>query len=80
MALPQDILDAFAKIDTETNNLATIITTLRDLVKTGMSADDVAVVRGNLTAVADRLTGIAADPNAPVPEPAPLAFSRSRKG
>lgn len=78
--VPQELIDALAKIDTATNEVATVVTQLRDLVKTGMSAEDVAVVRGNMTAVADRLTGIAKDPNAPVPVPEPLVFSRSRKG
>ena len=80
MAVPQILVDALAKIDEETNKLATLVTLLRDKVKTGMSPDDVAVVKGNLDAVATRLTAIAADPDAPIPpEPTPV-FSSSRRG
>lgn len=80
MAIPQELTDALAKLDTETTGLATVVTQLRDMIKTGMTPEDVAVVRGNLDAVAERLKGIAHDPNAPIPPEPPVVFARNRRG
>lgn len=67
MAIPQALQAALDLIDEETNALAVVVKTLRDKISTGMTDADVAAVQAKLDAVATRLDGIAADPNAPVP-------------
>lgn len=67
MAVPQELTDALQKIDTDTNNLATVVKGLRDQISTGMTPADVSAVQTKLGEVATRLEGIAADPNVPVP-------------
>ena len=71
MAIPQQMTDALAKIDTATTSLGAVVTGLRDKIKTGMSDADVAAVDAKLAAVATALEGIAADPADPVPGPLP---------
>lgn len=71
-ATPQSLTDAIAKINADTDALATVVTNLRSAISTSMTQADVDAVTATLSAVATRLEGIAADPNAPVPPgPAP---------
>lgn len=76
-SVPQELIDALAKINTETDNLAVVVTALRDAIKTSMTQADVDSVKTSLSDVATRLSGIAADPNAPVP-PGPTPQFRKR--
>jgi hypothetical protein len=78
MAVPQEMTDALSKIDTETNELAAVVTDLRSRITTGMTQEDVAAVTGKLGEVATRLDGIAADPNAPVPGPPVVALPKKK--
>ena len=71
MPVPHSITDAMNSIDTETNNLAARVDALISKINTSMSQDDVNHVTQQLTAVSNRLKGIAADSNNPVPSPAP---------
>lgn len=61
-----DLLD---RINTRTNDIATIVRDLRDLVANQPDASPDVLAR--LDAVADALDVIAADPTNPVPEPVP---------
>lgn len=71
--VPQELTDALARINTETDNLAVTVTALRDQIKTTMTTQEVADVTSGLNAVADRLKGIGADPSEPVPPgPTPM--------
>jgi hypothetical protein len=67
MPVPQNLQDALAAIDADTTALASVVTDLRSKISTSMTQADVDQVTATLTAVGDRLTGIAADPNTPVP-------------
>ncbi len=67
MAVPSPLSAAIAKINDATNQLATVVTSLRSQVGVGMSQADVDAVDAQLGAIATQLTGIAADPNNPVP-------------
>lgn len=78
MAIPQELTDALAKVDEDTNKLAVVVKDLRDQVSVGMTDADVAAVKAKLGEVATRLEGIAADPGAPVP-PAPAPTTLAKK-
>jgi hypothetical protein len=69
VAIPQALTDAMNEIDTETNNLSRVVEDLRGRVKTDMSPQEVDGVTQALGVVANRLKGIAADPNNPIPNP-----------
>lgn len=71
MAIPQSVTDALAQLDAETTAVGVYVEGLRDLVKTGMTAAEVNTVATGMTAVADRLKGLAHDPQNPV-DPTPL--------
>lgn len=79
MAIPQALTDALAKLDTETTEIAAVVTQLRDAIKTGMTQADVDSVQSTLTALAERLDATAKDPNAPVPEGPVPVFGRGRR-
>lgn len=68
LTMNQQVLDLLKKIDDETNAVAAEIERLRAQVTTGMSDADVTALQARLTAVSDKLTGLAADPANPVPE------------
>lgn len=68
MAIPQALTDALDKLNTETNEIAEYVKGLQDKISTSMSDEDVATVRNGLTAVSERLDGLAANPSNPVPE------------
>lgn len=80
MAIPQALTEALAKLDTETTEIAAVVTQLRDAVKTGMTQEDVNAVQSTLTALAERLDATAKDPNAPVPEGPVPVFAGRRRG
>jgi hypothetical protein len=74
VAIPQNLQDALNAIDAETNALAAVVQDLRNRINTGMSQADVDAVTGTLGDIANRLTGIAANPAQPVPAgPTPTA-------
>lgn len=70
--IADDLKALTAKMNDATNALADELTTLKALVKNGMTDAEVAEVEAGLQAVADKLTGLASDPNNPVPVPAPV--------
>lgn len=72
MAIPQKLTDALARLDTETNEMATYVRELHDKISMSMSQADVDAVHAGLDAVATRLDGIAKDPDNPAPTPEPL--------
>ena len=79
MATPLD--EAMAAIDAETNNLATVVQSLRDTISTGMTQIQVDEVKARAGDVVARLQGIARDSNTPVPPgppPAPLAVAKGK--
>ena len=67
MGVAQDIKDLAAKIDAATTAVATRLETLLQRVTNGMSDAEVADVKSQLQAEADRLTVMGRDPNNPVP-------------
>lgn len=74
--VPQSLTDALKAVDDDTNALASVVTDLRSKIKTSMSQAEVDAVTATLGDVATRLTGIAADPNAPVPPGAMPKFKK----
>ncbi len=71
-AVPSELTDALAKINTATTNLANVVKQLRDTISTSMTQADVDNVKGTLDQIGTSLDAIAADPNTPVPPtPAP---------
>ena len=64
-----DVNVLLTKIDTETNEVAAEVAALRDQITNngGISAADADAVVAKLGAISDRLTGIGADPENPVP-------------
>jgi hypothetical protein len=72
MPVPQNLQDALAKIDADTDAVAQVVRSLRDQIGTGMTQADVDAVQARLDEIATRLEATAADPNNPVPPgPAP---------
>jgi hypothetical protein len=65
--------DLVARLNTATNNLATVVTNLRAQVKTDMTQDEVNALDGQLESLATQLEGIGQDPNNPIPAPTPPA-------
>lgn len=78
MAIPQNLQDALKAIDADTNALAAVVTDLRAKINTSMSQTDVDAVTATLGDIATLLTGIAADPNQPVPPTPPPVFAGRR--
>lgn len=78
---PQSLTDVLAAIDADTNAVAQVVLDLRTKIGNSMSDADVAAVVSTLTAVGDRLTGIAANPATPVPAGPlpPLSAARAVK-
>jgi len=72
MAIPQKLTDALARLDSETDEMATYVRGLQDTITTSMTQDDVDSVHAGLQAVATRLDGIAKDPENPAPPVEPL--------
>lgn len=69
MATAAEFKATLAEIDAETTRIANAIQVLIDKIAVGgMSADEEAEVQAELTGHLDRLKGIAADPNHPIPE------------
>lgn len=68
MAIPEDILHALDDIDAATNDVAAEVDELRASVKPGMTPEEVEAVHARMHAQADRLRGIAKDPENPVPD------------
>ncbi len=60
MAVPQELTDALAKIDADTNALAVIVTDLRSQITTGMTQADVDTVKAKLADIATKLEATAA--------------------
>jgi hypothetical protein len=79
MAVPQALTDALAKVDTETNNLAAVVTDLRSKIGVGMTQTDVDAVDATLDAISTRLSGIAADPTNPIPAGPGPQMSKAKK-
>ena len=67
MAVSQAVIDALAKLDKATNDIAAKLQTLADQIKVGMTQADVDSVVGSINTEADKLEGLAADPANPVP-------------
>ncbi len=67
MAVSAEFQAALNRLDTETNEIAAEVLKLRETISTSMTPEEVASAQAFLTAVSDRLDGIAKDPNAPVP-------------
>jgi hypothetical protein len=67
MAIHPDLLHALEDIDAATNDVAQEVDDLRSAVSVGMSAEDVEAVHARMHAQAEKLRGIAKDPEAPVP-------------
>lgn len=75
--IPQVLIDALDRLNTETNNIAAVVQSLRDRISTAMTQEDVDAVQNTIDAVVNRLQGIAADPNQPIPvDPPPAALRR----
>jgi len=72
MALPQKLTDALARLNTETDEMASYVRGLQDTISTSMTQEDVDSVHAGLEAVATRLDGIAKDPENPAPPVEPL--------
>lgn len=75
----EEILELVSQIDTETTRVGEYIETLANQVSTGMTAEQVATVKGGLTASVTRLKSLGANPEEPVPEPEP-EFARAMRG
>jgi hypothetical protein len=58
---------AMGRIDTATNNISTRISALIAKIGTGMTQAEVDEVNAGLSAEADKLEGLAKDPDNPVP-------------
>lgn len=65
------VRDVLTAIDTATNDLATRVETKIAQLSEGMDADEAAPLLAFGTEIAERLRGIAADPQNPVPAPTP---------
>jgi dissimilatory sulfite reductase (desulfoviridin) alpha/beta subunit len=69
MASQEEFDTVLQRIDSATTNIAGDLTALRDLVATmGLNAEQETAIVTALSAAADKLEGIAADPEQPVPE------------
>jgi Asp-tRNA(Asn)/Glu-tRNA(Gln) amidotransferase C subunit len=68
MAIPQALIDAMNRLDTETNEISAKVAELRDQISTSMTPAEVESVQTQMSAIADRLDGLAKDPQNPVPE------------
>jgi hypothetical protein len=77
MALPTEVTEAFARIDTATTAAAVYIGGLRDKIKAGMNPEQTAEVVAGLTKVEAFLTEFGKDVENPVP-PQPTEFTRRR--
>jgi len=66
-----DINAVLDDLDKATNDVAARIDALVNAVKPGMTDAEVAAVKQRLSGETDRLRGLAADPNNPVPLPVP---------
>jgi len=78
MALPQPVLDSFKAIDDETTRVADLFASLLAEIKVGMTQAAIDEVVKTGTAAADRLRGIAKNPDDPIP-PGPLpVFNKKR--
>lgn len=66
---PNPLTDVMGRIDAATNAVAAEVVRLRDQIGTGMTQEQVDAVKTQMTTVAERLEGIAHDPNNPVPTP-----------
>jgi ABC-type transporter Mla subunit MlaD len=70
MALQQEFLDVLKRIDDATTAIGERIQKLLDqLAAGGLTSDEEAAVLAQAKAQAEKLEGIAADPNNPVPNP-----------
>lgn len=68
MALVDDLKAGMQKIDQETTALGDVVRELRDrLANQALSDAEKQEILDSMTAVADRLTGLASDPNNPIP-------------
>lgn len=73
----EEITALVAEIDAETTRVGEYIATLANQVSTGMTAEQVAAVKGGLTASVARLKSLGANPEVPIPPETP-EFSRLR--
>lgn len=75
----EEITALITEIDAETTRLGEYIATLANQISTGMTAEQVATVKGGLTASVARLKSLGANPQEPIPEPTP-EFARAMRG
>jgi len=66
-AVPPEFIEGLAEINAATNEVAAAMEAEREKTKTAMTPQEVADHKAALTSLANRLRGIAADPNNPVP-------------
>lgn len=77
MSVADDIKAGLAEIDAETTKVGELITALAGKIKNSMTDEEVASIKGALTASGDHLKTLAVDPTTPVPpEPPPLVNAR----
>lgn len=62
-----DVKAVLKRIDTATDNIAADIKRLKDVIKPGMTDQEVADVQEEAERIAGKLEGIAADPDNPDP-------------
>jgi len=79
MAVADDIKAAIANLDTETTAVAANIAAIAAKIKNSMTDAEVADIQTAFGLLSDRLVGLAQDPTAPVPAPAPALASLRKK-
>ena len=72
MAIPQKLTDALARLNSETNEMRDYVLSLKTVISTSMTQEDVDTVFAAIDAVANGLDSIAKDENNPVPPLEPL--------
>jgi hypothetical protein len=79
MALADDLKAGIAKLNDETDQVATNIANLAARIKNTLTDQEVADIQAALTAESDRLVTLAKDPTNPVPPaPGPLLATRAK--
>lgn len=72
MARTQEFTDLVTRLDAATNELASDLQALRDQIANGLSQTDTDAVLATLDSKIATLEALGADPNNPVPTPAPV--------
>jgi hypothetical protein len=71
MGMKQDYETLVTRIDTATNNVAQVLTQLRDQIGSNMTLEEEQAVKDSLDAQITRLESLGASPENPVPEEPP---------